>query len=102
MNKEKKIIGIFDLVGSFAEDKDRAQFIRTKLLAPYLKDGFDVVLDYSKVDSTTQSFTHALLRENVKDFGIEILDRIYFKNCNEIVQKIIEIVIRYFQQNVVD
>jgi hypothetical protein len=54
---------------------------------------------YAKVDSTTQSFTHALISEAIRKFGADILDKIAFKNCSEEVKKIISIVVEYMQGN---
>lgn len=92
-----KIIRIFPLAGDFAENKDAARDIRTKLIVPALKKEEEVVLDFDRVDSVTQSFMHALLSEVMRDFGPEALDRIAFKNCNDTVKGIVNIVVDYMQ-----
>jgi hypothetical protein len=85
-------------VGSFAENKDLARKIRLENIVPLLETGQEIILDFDKVDSATQSFIHALISNLIRNYGIEVLDRIYFKNCNEIVQKIITIVVDYMQE----
>lgn len=92
-----KVIKLFPKVGSFAEDKDVARDLRLNEITPILKQNKEVILDFDKIDSTTQSFIHALISEVIREFGSEVLDKISFKNCNEKVQKIISIVVEYMQ-----
>ena len=86
--------------GSFAENKDVARDIRVKKIIPALKKGQKVVLDFENIDSVTQSFIHALISDVLRKHGIDILDQISFKSCNETVKKIITIVIDYMQESV--
>ena len=37
--------------------------------------------------------------ELIRKYGNEILDKIYFKNCNETIKKIINIVTEYMQES---
>jgi len=90
-------IKLFDFVGSFAENKDIAQSIRKDFLVPAISNNEDIVLDFEKVDSATQSFIHALISDLFRSHD-NILDKIVFKNCNETVQKIIQIVTEYMQE----
>ncbi len=85
------------VTGSFAENKDKAKNIRIKKINPTLKKGEDVELDFDGVDSTTQSFIHALISQLIRHYGADVLEKIHFKNCNNTVQKIIEIVTDYMQ-----
>ncbi|MBI5733124.1 STAS-like domain-containing protein, partial [Candidatus Jorgensenbacteria bacterium] len=66
-------------------------------ITPAIKKGGEVVLDFEKVESVTQSFVHALLSEVIIEFSTEILDKIAFKNCNDTVKGIINIVVDYMQ-----
>ncbi len=90
-------IKMLDLVGSFAENKDIARDIRVNIILPAIDKKEEVTLDFSGVDSATQSFIHALISDVIRKQGIEVLDKIYFKGCVENVQKIVEIVIEYMQ-----
>ncbi len=91
-------IKLLSLVGSFAENKDLARDIRLEKIIPLIKDEKDVIIDFEGIDSATQSFIHALISDVIRKYGIEILDKIYFKNCNETVKKIISIVTDYMQE----
>ena len=91
-------IKIFERTGEFAEDKDIARDIRLKEIMPALKKGENVILDFYKVNSSTQSFIHALISEVIRKETIEVLDRIEFKNCNDTLKKIIGIVTDYMQK----
>lgn len=92
-------IKLFQIVGSFAENKDLARDIRIKKIIPSLDEKEPVILDFEGVNSATQSFTHALISDLFRKYGSDVLDVISFKNCNETVQKIISIVVEYMQQS---
>ena len=93
-----KTINIYSLAGAFAENKDIARDIRTNSILPAL-EAEEIVLDFEQVESTTQSFIHALISDLIREKGDEVLDKITFKNCSETVQKIIGIVVEYMQQS---
>lgn len=93
----KKIV-LADTVGSFAENKDEARRLRVEEIIPALETGEEVVLDFTGVESTTQSFIHALISDLMRKYGGEVLDRIEFKNCTETIRKIVTIVTEYMQQ----
>jgi len=92
-------IKLLDFVDSFAENKDVAQSLRKDQIVPALEKGSEVTLDFAGIDAATQSFVHALISDVIRNFGNEILDKISFKNCNETVKKIIEIVVDYMQES---
>ncbi len=92
-------IELYNLVGTFAENKDVARNIRINLILPALEKNEDVNLDFANVESATQSFIHALISGVIRKKGIGILDFIYFKNCSETIKKIVEIVVEYMQDH---
>jgi len=92
-------IKLYDLVGSFAENKDLAREIRLEQIIPALENNQEIILDFSGVDSTTQSFIHALISDLFRKYGNEVLDKLSFKSCTEVVQKIISIVVEYMQES---
>ncbi len=94
----KKII-VYQKAGEFAENKDLAREIRLTQIIPALESSQRVTLDFSKIDSVTQSFIHALISDLIRKYGIEVLDKINFKSCNENIQKIITIVVEYMQES---
>ena len=89
-------IRIYNRLGAFAENKDIAREIRVKEIMPALEKE-DVTLDFENVQSVTQSFIHVLISDVIRKRGVNILDNLYFKNCNNTIKKIIEIVIEYMQ-----
>ena len=91
-------IKLLPIVGSFAENKDLARDIRLKKIIPALEDKQEITLDFDGINSTTQSFIHALISDLIRKYGIDVLDKIFFKNCNETVTKIINIVVDYMQE----
>lgn len=94
-----KHIKLYNLTGSFAENKDIAQQVRKEQIIPGLEKGEEVILDFENIDAATQSFIHALISDLFRVFGDNVLDRITFKNCSETVQKIIGIVTDYMQES---
>lgn len=95
MTPKARTIRLYKIVGSFAEDKDKAKKIRQGILWPNIKAQKNIVIDFTRVEDATQSFIHALLSELIRETRGEALDLIYFKNCNETVKKIINIVVDY-------
>jgi hypothetical protein len=98
-SKKPLTIKIFkEVKGDFAENKDIARIIREEKILPALKKGRKVILDYSKVSDTTQSFTHAVISEPIRIYGDDFFDMISFKDCNESVKRIISLVAEYMQK----
>jgi len=93
-----KIIKLFPVTGNFAENKDLARKIRINEIVPAVENKEEVTLDFEGVDSATQSFIHALISDMIRNYGIEILDRIFFKNCTDTIKKIVNIVTDYMQE----
>jgi len=89
---------VFEYAGSFAGDKDAAAKLRNSFIRPAVAESREVVLDFDGVELATQSFMHALLASTVRETP-EFLDHIVFKNCNEDVQALIEIVVEYAQED---
>lgn len=94
-----KNIKMLPLTGSFAENKDVARDIRVNKILPSLKNEEEIILDFNGIDSATQSFIHALISDIIRKFGLESLNKISFKGCNETVRKIISIVVDYIQES---
>lgn len=90
-------IKVLKLAGAFAENKDVARDVRLNRIEPALKKKQGVIIDFNGVDAATQSFIHALISQVIRDYGVGILDVIAFKDCNETVRKVIEIVVDYMQ-----
>lgn len=97
MNQDKKIISIFEIAGSFAENKDVARDIRVREIMPALQKKEGLILDFNQVEAVTQSFIHALISDAIREHEDLALELITFKSCNETVRKIISIVVDYMQ-----
>ena len=93
-----KKVKIFKSVGGFAENKDIAQTLRKDIIVPALEKGEEIVLDFDEVEAVTQSFIHALISDLMRNYD-NTLDLVSFKNCNNTVKKIIEIVTDYMQES---
>ncbi|PIR19673.1 MAG: hypothetical protein COV48_00665 [Elusimicrobia bacterium CG11_big_fil_rev_8_21_14_0_20_64_6] len=93
-----KKIEIRAYAGAFAENKDTARDLRLNEIIPALEKKEEVVLNFTGVDATTQSFIHALISDLLRKYGSDVLDRIEFKSCNDTVKKIITIVVDYMQE----
>ena len=94
------VLKIFDKFGEFAENKNKAKKIRERILEPRVNRGEIICLDFESVNNATQSFVHALISNLLRKYGIDVLDQIEFKNCNETLQTIITIVIDYMQDSI--
>ena len=94
-----KIIKLLPQTGVFAENKDIARDIRINRIIPALESKKEVVIDFIVINAATQSFVHALISDLISKRGVEVLDKIYFKNCSETVKKMISIVAEYIQES---
>lgn len=93
-----KEIKLLPHTSSFAENKDLARSFRINEIIPALEKGEEVILDFEGVEAVTQSFIHALISSIIREYGSSVLDQIKFKNCNDTVKKIINIVVDYMQE----
>lgn len=87
-------IEVSELCGHFAENKDFAREIRKTVKDWINQDGL-IILDFKDVDSSTQSFIHALISEIFRLKGESMLDQFEFKNCNDALKSLITTVINY-------
>ncbi len=88
-------IVIEDYTGTFAENKDTARELRENLIKPMVFIGDKIILNFKNIDSTTQSFVHALISETFQKEGEHALDLIEFKSCNIAVKSLVKTVINY-------
>ena len=89
------IYEIHDLCGDFAENKDSAKSIREDIKYHHFPLCEVVIFDFKGVDSTTQSFIHALISEFFQKHGEGALEMFEFKNCSKSVKSLITTVINY-------
>lgn len=81
---------------SFAENKDVARTLREAFVLPtFKKPNEHLILDFAGVDSSTQSFIHALISEAFQTYGNAALERIEFKNCSSAIKSLITTVVNY-------
>jgi len=92
-------INLYRAIGEtdFAENKDIGEKIRVSKIMPELSKGNELILDFEKIDRATQSFIHSLISDPVRKYGDKALDLIIFKNCNDNVKSMINIVLGYLQ-----
>lgn len=90
-----KTINIYECCGSFAENKDSAKNLRETLIKPRIESAKGVVMDFAGVDTSTQSFIHALISDVLQKHGVEVLKKLEFRNCNKSIKSIIATVVNY-------
>ena len=91
-------ISVIKATGTFAENKDVARDIRIKKITPAIKKGNEVTLDFAGVTGATQSFVHALISEIIREYGDDVFDKLYFKDCSPAVRQIVNIVADYMEE----
>ena len=90
------IIKMSEHCNAFAENKDNAKVIRDKIIYPAISLKEEkIIIDFKNIESSTQSFIHALLSKMFKDEGEQLLDYIVFRNCNPSIKSIVATVINY-------
>lgn len=90
-------IKIFDKTGEFAQNKDIAQYLRLSEILPIVREKEEIILDFENVNLSTQSFIHALISDIIRIEGLDVLDLIKFKNCNDTIKTLINMVVEYMQ-----
>lgn len=89
-------VKLIDYCGSFAENKDIARDIRNDIIKPAIERGEKkIIIDFINIDSSTQSFVHALLSAPFRQLGEDALEIFEFHNCLKNVQSLIATVVNY-------
>lgn len=94
-----KTVSLFELTGSFAENKDLARRIRLEKIMPALDRNEPIIIDFENITGATQSFIHALISDVIRKHENNIFDLVSYKNCNPTIQKIITIVYEYMNES---
>lgn len=90
-----EIVKITAISRGFQEDKDLAKTLRKDRILPALERGETVILDFSDVQYSTQSFIHALIGAALMQYGETVLDRIEFRKCSPQIQNLVSLVVDY-------
>jgi STAS-like domain of unknown function (DUF4325) len=91
----KHIVRLEAGVGGFAEDKDEAKRLRVETILPAIREGGSIVLDFSAVKYSTQSFVHALVGEVLQRYKEPVLDKLEFRACAPQVKSLVQLVVDY-------
>lgn len=83
------------IIGGFIDDKDRAREIRVQTIMPEIENGRHVIIDFKNVQTSTQSFVHALLGEVLGKFKEPVLEQLEFRHCSPQLKTLIELVVDY-------
>jgi hypothetical protein len=90
-----QLVSIAPGPNGFAEDKDYARDLRLEVLLPAFERGDEVIIDFTAVSFSTQSFVHALIGEVLKRHGERALEQIEFKGCGPQVREMVGLVVDY-------
>jgi len=82
-------------IKGFAEDKDAAKQLRREIIMPALAEDKKVILDFSGVTASTQSFVHALVGEPLQKIGEDVLEKIEFRSCAPQIKSLVQLVVDY-------
>ena len=82
-------------VSGFSDDKDEAKSIRVNTILPAIENDQRVILDFSGVTYSTQSYVHALIGEALQKYKEKALDRLEFKGCSPQLRSLVEMVVDY-------
>ena len=93
------IVNVLKHLGSFASNKDEAKKLREDITKNHLLKGEEeVILDFKDVDLATQSCIHALIADILRSKKFDGFKVLKFKNCNENIKPIVQIVFSYCQE----
>lgn len=80
---------------TLAENKDEAANLRDETILPALAQGEAITLDFSGVETATQSYVHALIADAIRRYGDDSFDLLVFEGCTDGVQSIVRTVFEY-------
>jgi len=83
------------IIGGFIDDKDRAREIRVNTIMPAIESNRRVIIDFCNVQTSTQSFVHALIGEVLGKFKEPVLERLEFRHCSRQLKTLVELVVDY-------
>jgi len=95
----RNILKMLSFTKSFADNKDKAKILREKHLLPAIKNGHKIVIDFTGIESTTQSFVHALISQACRKYSGIFLELVEFHGCNKYVKEMIKTVINYSMED---
>jgi STAS-like domain of unknown function (DUF4325) len=90
-----KVVVLSATNSGFTDDKDEAKRIRVNILLPAMEEKRRIILDFSNVASSTQSFIHALIGEVLQKHKEDALDKMEFAHCSALMKSLIELVVDY-------
>ena len=80
---------------TLAESKDEARELREQQILPSLARGEPIEIDFSGVETATQSFVHALIAEAIRRYGDKAFDLLVFKTASSEVRQVVLTVFEY-------
>ena len=80
---------------SFAENKEQAKQLRQDVILPALAAGETVTIDFTGVETSTQSFVHALISEAIRRHGEAAIPQLRFKAASPEVRQLVTTVVEY-------
>jgi hypothetical protein len=83
-------LNIADELGTHLADVDRGIAFRRCRLEPTLATGSTLVLDFTGVRHSNDSFMNGLLTALFEAHGEQLLERVTFRGCNAIIRVLIE------------
>jgi anti-anti-sigma regulatory factor len=87
MSREIQLAPLF---GAFPADGEQAAAFRLNEINPCFAAQHEIVLDFAGVRIVNSSFANALVAPLVERHGEEALKKLRFRNCNPVVQVLLE------------
>lgn len=86
-------ISIENYFGTFAEDKESAIKYRERYLMPAVENGYDILLDFSRVQSAPHSFLSALLSSPIRSMGMAAYKKLKVTNAEPGIRETIDFIL---------
>lgn len=85
----RDIFYIKERFGTLCANGDKALSFLHDEVIPLIHEGKSIAFDFAGVRNMNSSFSNALLANLVMQEGVEVLDRITFKNCNANIKALV-------------
>lgn len=83
-------LSIYNIFGSFAEDKERAIKYRDEKIMPAIESGKTIIIDFENVSSAPHSFINALIASPISRLGLLAYKKIKVVNKSKDIEGIVD------------
>uniref|UniRef100_UPI004056E1F9 STAS-like domain-containing protein n=1 Tax=Candidatus Electrothrix sp. TaxID=2170559 RepID=UPI004056E1F9 len=95
----KDVIYIEKHFGKLCANGDKALVFLTEEVLPSVHQGKKLAFDFAGVRNMNSSFSNALFANLIIQEGVEVLDKVTFRNCNSNIEALVDAALNFGYSN---